>query len=457
MREKFWNKKIPTLLGILIITVSIGVTTFLANQTTFFKSRASLSEQPKNVRITNITDNSFTVSYSTDDKIPGSLNYGKDNTLGQTGLDDRDQQTGNLANYNIHNITVRGVQPQTQYFFTITSGQDSYSNNDSPFTVTTGPVLSSPPQQEPMTGKITLPDGTAPTEAIIYVTAAKSQVVSTLTKSDGSFILPLNSLRTNDEASYYTLSNDETIKILAFGHSLTSTVSLSLSQTRLVPTIILSKNYDFKTSQEAITAPISLESFPSFNSTPSAKASPEILTPKDNQSFTDQQPLFKGTTLPSQNVKIVIESNGVIQADVTADANGNWTYRPANPLTAGNHTISITARNSSGILETITRSFVIYASGQQINPPVPSGTPTTIPTVTTTPISTATPTQTTITLSPAPITTQSPIPTQIQTKGGVSVSPTGTLPPTGNTSIITAGIIGAVVLIAGSLLFLLAL
>lgn len=455
MREKFWNKKIPTLLGILLIAVSVGVTTFLVNQTTFFKSNASLSDQPKDVRITNVTDNSFTVSYSTDSQVPGSLNYGKDQTLGQTGLDDRDQQSGNLANYNIHNITLRSLQSQTQYFFTITSGQNNYLNSGEPFTVTTAASLSAPLEQTPMTGKVTLPDGTAPTEAIVYVTTDNAQVISTLTKSDGSFILPLNSLRTSDLSSYYALPDNATIKILALGDSLTSNVVLSTNQANSIPTIVLSNNYDFRTSQAPTGVPVNLENFPSFNSTPSANASPEILTPKDNQTFTDQQPLFKGTTLPSQNVKIVIQSDDVIQANVTADANGNWTYRPANPLAAGNHTIAITAKNSSGVLETITKSFVIYASGQQINPAVPSGTPT--PTPTTTPTLTPAVTQK-ITPTPTitPMTTITPAVTQTQTKGGV-ISPTGTLPPTGNPSIITAGIAGTVIVIAGGLLFLLAL
>ena len=107
MRDKFWNKKIPTILGILVIVIGVGVTTLLANQSTLFKSNASLSDQPNNVRITNITDTSFTVSYSTDSQSPGSLNYGKDKNLGQVALDDRDQQSGNLANYNLHNITVQ--------------------------------------------------------------------------------------------------------------------------------------------------------------------------------------------------------------------------------------------------------------------------------------------------------------------------------------------------------------
>jgi hypothetical protein len=464
MRESIWNKKIPTILGLLVIAVGVGVTTFLANQSTLFKSNASLSDQPKNVRITNVTDTSFTVSYSTDTQVSGSLNYGKDKNLGQSALDDRDQQSGSLANYNIHNLTVRLLSQQTQYFFTINSGQTNYSNNNQPFTVSTGPTLENPSNQAPMTGKIILPDGTAPSGALVYVTMDGAQVISTLVKSDGSYILPLNSLRIIDSSTYYGFPKDASIKILAIGNSLSSNAALSLSQIYPVPTMTLSKNYDFKTGESPITIPVGLESFPSFESTPSAKASPDILTPKENQSFTDQQPLFKGTGLPEQNVKIVIHSNAPIQADVTTDTQGNWSYRPTASLSPGNHTIAITTQNSSGILQTITQSFVVYAAGQQTNPPAPSVTPlpsislTPTPTPSPTPLSKATPTPTPTpmaTVTPTVIVTPTATPSG-QTKGGITISPTGTpLPPTGNPSIITVGIVGTIVTLAGGLLFLL--
>jgi len=78
MKKNFWDRRIPTLFGILLITIGVGITTFLVNQGVLFKSNASLTNQPQNVRITNITGNSFTVSYQTESKVIGSLNYGED-------------------------------------------------------------------------------------------------------------------------------------------------------------------------------------------------------------------------------------------------------------------------------------------------------------------------------------------------------------------------------------------
>jgi hypothetical protein len=454
MRKKFWDKRIPTLFGILLITLGVGITTFLVNQGVLFKSNASLTQQPQNVRITNITDSSFSISYSTQDQVIGSLNYGADAKLGNPALDDRNQQTGTLTPYRIHNITVRNLTPETKYYFSITSGQENYLNGDKPFEVITGPKISgSPPSQNPMSGKIMLNDGSVPKETIIYVTADGSQVISVPVKTDGTYILPLNSIRTLDLSAYYNFSTNSNLKMLILGDSLTSNVTLSINQINSIPTIILSKDYDFRESQmPTATASGVLESFPSFSSTSSAVQTPEILTPENNQKFTDQQPLFKGKALPNQNVVITIQSDQTIQTTVQSDANGNWNYRPSSTLSPGNHTITISSKDSNGILKTITQSFIVYASGEQVLPAVPSVTPT--PTIVVNPTTPVVPTATpTISMTQTQVSTTAAI-TSLQTP---TVIPSKSLPPTGNPSIMTAGIIGATVSIVGGLLFLLAL
>ena len=483
MRKTFLDKKIPTLLGLLLIVVGLGVTTFLVNQGGLLKSNATPSQQPQEVRITNITGNSFSVSYTTQDSVVGSINYGKDNNLGQTGLDDTDQQTGTVMTHKIHNVTIRNLTSSTKYYFDITSAQQAYMNNGHNFEVTTGPDLSgSPPQQNPIAGKIVLPDGSVPKEAIIYVTANGAQVISTLVKPDGSYILPLNSLRTTDLSSFYDLPTNANMQILAIGDGFNSNVLLSPGQTHPVPVITLSKNYDFTTSQTPVaSSSASLQNFLSFTSTPSAQGNqqtdPKILTPKQDQSFSDQQPLFKGTGQPGETVKIIIHSDQQIQTQVTTDSSGNWSYRPSTPLSAGEHTIYIITKDATGVLKTISQTFVVYAQGSQIKQPAttsttPTPTPSTTPTVapTLTPTPTVTPTLTptptvTPTLTPTPTVTPTltPTPTMILTPTPISTSSSSLTPtpnptkllPTGNPSLILIGIFGAIITALGGIMFFL--
>lgn len=470
MKKNFWDKRIPTLLGIFLITIGVGVTTLLVKQGTLFQTKASPSEQPQNVRITNVTDNTFTVSYTTDALVIGSINYGKTQELGQSGLDDRDQESGSLTSFSMHNITVRNLSPGTRYLFTITSGKDTYMNNSHPFEVTTGNTISvNPTSQEPMSGKIILPDGSTPKEALLYVTADNSQVISVLTKSDGTYILPLNAVRTADFSAYYDFSQNQSIKILAIGNSLTSNAKLTIDQIHPVPTITLSSDYDFTLNQAPVASNSGvIQSFPSFgsNSSPSNPTdnSPAITTPEKNQGFTDQQPLFKGKAVPAETVEVTIHSDST-KTTVTADKNGNWSYRPATALPPGNHTITITTKNSDGILKTITQSFVVFAAGTQVSQsatPSATTTPTPAPTKKPTATPTLTPTQTPTpaviaqiseTETPTPIVTETPTPTDTL----VSITPTPTkklLPATGNASIMTAGILGIVISVIGALLFL---
>lgn len=428
MKKTIWDKRIPTLLGILLIIFGVGITSFLVSKGIILTGHASPTTNPQNVRITNITDNSFTVSYTTDAQVIGSLNYGKDQNLGQEALDDRDQQTGSLVNHEIHSITVRNLSSVTKYFFSITSGQDKFLNNGSPFETVTGANVANPPsEQKPIVGKVIMPDGIAPSEGIIYITSDSSQVTSSLLRSDGTYLIPLNSVRVQDLTSYLDFSNVNTLKMLVFGDSLSSNVSLSINQINPVPTITLSQNYDFATGTQPVASSSAqqnaTETFPSPkpNENVSSKA-PQIITPQANQNLSDQQPVFKGTAGPNETVKIIIHSDAQIQTQVTTDSSGNWSFRPTSALSPGKHTISITTPDASGILKTITQTFTVYASGSQVNPAAnpPTATPSPLATPTPSPSPSATPT---ITPSPTPIPTLAPIPT-------ASVSPTLTPSPT---------------------------
>lgn len=448
MRKTIWEKRIPTLLGIFIITISIVATSLLVKNGAIFVGRAIPSGEPKNLRITNITDLSFTVSYITDASVLGSISFGKDKNLGNNSLDDQDQKTNNINAHQVHYITVRNLEPSTGYFFAVNSGQTNYLNNDVLFEVTTAPAIESKPtQQKPISGKVVLPDGTIPKEAIVYVTADNDQAISTLVKSDGSYILPLNSLRDKDLVSYAPFSENTILKILIVGAELQSSIRLLAKQINPVPTVTLSKNYDFTIGRsdvwESTTASSSgsVESFfSSFSTKPASNKNPQIITPKKDDLFKDQQPLFQGIASPGANIKIIIQSESGLQAQVTADKNGIWTFRPSAPLPPGKHTISITTRDQFGILKTIAQSFTVFAAGNQvIESATPSATPKLILSVT--PSSQPTPTAT-----PA----ASPTPTLTPT-----LTPVPTLPATGNSSVITGGVVALATTIFGVLLFLL--
>lgn len=474
-----WERRVPTLLAFIILIIGVGITTVFMKTTGFlnFGGNANATLEPKDVRISNITDSSLTVSYTTSGSVFGSVNYGKDSSMGNLALDERDEQQGSPANHLVHYITLRHLSANTTYYFSILSGGNIYLHNNAAFTAKTGTkIKDSPPKLTPLAGRITTGSNTNPNEALIYATSNNAQVISALVKPDGSYILPLIGLRNTSLNAYATPSASDIFTLFATDGHDSSTAKLSQTASD-IPTIALSQNYDF--TKTSITVGMftasSSANFPSLSaSTPTSITTQNvsITSPTQNQQFIDMQPMFKGTAGSFTPVSLAIDQNP--QVKINTDNAGNWSYRPNTPLTQGSHTITISAKDGSGTQNTASQTFSILPSGSQvtesatgsgtITPTAPSPTPTLVPTATPTMAVTPTPT-TTPTNTPTPMPTQAPVPTLSQPSPVISNGPTGgvlptistapTPPVTGSSVVMVAGIAGTTLILFGILFFLL--
>lgn len=434
MKKTFWDKRIPSLLGLLFLAISVGMISWFGKSYTQLQSKASVGEVPKELRISNITDTSFTVSYITDESVIGVISYGNDSKLGQVVLDDRDQEANKSSPRQVHYITISRLNPGTKYYFTVQSGAMEFLDNNKPYEVTTAAHLSENISNKiSVTGSVNLPDGAIPMDGIIYLSASASQLLSTRIKIDGTYLLPVSSLRTSDLTSYANLESDTILQMTIRNAGGQSRISVKASHANPIPLVTLSKDYDFTidASFTNLTASGSATASPSGTLSPSPSIGgfplfsdkvatmPAILTPKEAENFIDQQPVFSGTAAsPNAVVSITIESTEEIKTTVEADSFGNWQFRPSSPLSPGQHTITILTLDASGIQKTITRSFTVFAQGSQFTEPSISPTLGATPTVTISP--TSSPITPTISISP----TSTPItPT-------VTNVPTSTLTPT---------------------------
>src|SRR3989344_1433063 len=227
--KNFFDRKIPTLIGLLIIIAGTAITTFLVKRETLFQIVAGPEQEPENIKITNISDSLFTLTYTTDAKVIGTLNYSKDPTLLDTvSLDDRDQISQSAIKYSAHSITVKDLEPNTLYYFSITSGDKKYLNNASPFKVETGEIIDKDPSlQVPMSGKIVMPNGNPASDGLVYVKVSGAQELSTLINIDGTFTLPLNNLRNSTFDDLFTIDANTIINIEIYSENLFSSVSVS--------------------------------------------------------------------------------------------------------------------------------------------------------------------------------------------------------------------------------------
>ena len=453
--KHFYDKRIPTVLSILVLIVGVIVTTILVKTGVIIFGHAAPSDAPQNIRITNITDTAFTITYTTDASVIGTVNLTNTGDKPQVVLDDRDQTAGIPKPYNTHSISVKNLTAQTPYSFSILSGTTTYLDGNNPFTFTTPAKLTSQPtDQAPLAGKIVLPDGTVPTETLVFVTTDNGQLLSTLLNPSGLYILPLNTMRTKDFSNFVLFTHDNKLHVLATNGPLTTRAILAMDGINPAPAMTLSQDYDFTISTTPL-ASGAASAFPNFTLPPNNtyNATPQIIFPKQNESFADQQPQFSGTASPNSQVTVTIHSDEKITTTVKTSANGSWSYRPDKPLSPGLHTITITAPDQFGILRTIQQSFTVYAAGTQVNQSAtPSATlaPTKSPTK-------ATPTPTVVVKKPSPtianqqtVTSPSPIPTATR----LLISPKPTLPPTGSNTVAVVSLTGIATVIVGVVLFL---
>lgn len=418
-------KRLPTLVGIFILVIGIAITTYLTSNVQQFFLKAEPALTPKNIKTSNLTSSSFTISWVTpDDPISGYIRYGKSSSLGNIGLDDRDQKPDNLGQYLVHHVTLNGLEAQTTYYFKIVSGEKEYDENGKPYSVTTTPIIS-PTTLPPTYGVILEENGQPAKEAIVYLQVGNSNLVSALTKSSGNWLISLSSLADQDLKGVLKTQPDDLESIFVQGRQKTSKAIVTLDNNSPVPPITLGQDYDFRiTSSPSPAVPITTTPpNPSF----------DLINPASGAAIPGQ-PLFRGTALPEKPVQIEVESESSFKGEVAADAMGNWSWQAPSDLSPGEHTVTVTSVDNQGNLITIVRKFVILASGVQVvEAATPSATPTVTPRLSPSPSPTPTPgaPSPTSTISPTPTLTPTPTSTSTPTpKPSPTPAPTLTLTPT---------------------------
>ena len=476
MKKGLFNRRIPTVIALLILVAIIGISTYLIQKGIFYIGKAAPDTQPQNFSITNITDSSFTVIFTTSGPVDSVIAMSDAKTGSSIIFDDRDKQAGAHNKYYSHHITVPNLSPNTSYIFKlIVDGKDYLS---SAYAVKTGsPITSSPPTQNPIFGKVLLPDGTTGTDAIVIAHTNTSQSISAITDSKGEFIIPTNSMRDVQGSSYVVLQNNSQITISVVRQLMKASVHATFLVAQNLPAITLQQQYVFTPNNEQQSTQSSQLSV----ILPKASGKTvDITSPKQGESYVDLRPLFTGTSYPNSNVNLSIP--GLVEEQIITNIDGTWSYRAINNLPQGKHTVTIITSDSSGTPTTITRTFNIFSQGSQItesatpsaSSPTPTRRPTTAPSptptvkVTNTPTSPPSPTlsQTTPsptalptiipTVSPTIIPTSTPTPTVLPT---IFSTPTK-LPPianpggTQNTIVLTT--FSIILIVAGtSLLFIL--
>lgn len=405
---KFLDKRIPTLIGVLILIGGVVAGIYVVGQSTDFLPRANPEQTPKKVKITNISENGFVVSWITQAPTSGYIKLGtQPDSLEETYEDERDQLTGETGQFRAHYISVRGLEPDTQYVFKLGSGGNYlYDNEGDAFSVTTAPLLSSPPVADTAYGKVLTPAETPADDTIVYLTFADATPMSALVKNEGNWAISLSSAR-NQKLDQYVNYDPQTTPLNIFvqsGRDETSQVTTTADNDQPAPDIVLGSDQiqSLDQANQATTTPSPIPEN-SFSLDPLDDVEPKInetnatvnitSIPEEGTEFQTQSPTFSGTAPPGRTIQITIESSHAIELEVMSDTSGVWQVVTPGTLEPGTHSITASYTDDNGTPHQVTRQFTVLAAATSNNSPQNTATPsaTIAPTPTITPQPTSPP------------------------------------------------------------------
>ncbi len=425
--------KIPTILGILILLAGVIAGVYFLNRAQIFNAGASPTVTPKDIRMSNITDTSATISWITADQTSDFVFWGtSQGSLGKVGNESTSDQK-----YFTHSITLTGLSPSTTYFYKINSNGGNFDNNGIPWQFTTGPAITEGQNSITVSGSVITSSGAPSKRAIVYITI-DGYVLSTLTSDGGNFVLQLGSARTSDLTAFAQIDPSQTtLSISVEGESgNTATAQVYPQSANPVPPLILGQSQDFRslppnqTGQNpnaSLNLPQGSSQESKFNvSTSSAtptSTSVILESIQQGETITTNQPQFFGKGPGREKITITIHSENPISESLMIPQSGSWSWSVPTPLSAGSHTITISWIDASGITRSLTRDFVVQAGeipaftasqSSQIQTPTPAPTTAPTPTPTTAAIAAAlptiAPTSTPVEISPTPIASPASLP-----------------------------------------------
>jgi len=397
MKSAYAQRQIPTLIGLgVLIAALVGGIALIGTGGGVFAPRATAQTTPKNLKITNVKDTSFTVSFMTDDSTTAFVKYGKsESDLKTQASDDRDQLSGTVGQYTTHYITLRDLDANTQYFFTIgTASVPKFDSNGVPFSLMTAKRGGNPTSAKTAYGTVNSPSGSPADGAMVYMSVDGVGELSALVKGSGSWAVPLSNARTADLSAYANLQPTDRVTLFVQGNRLSETAmqQTTIGATQPVPTLTLTTTAgstidtgvqanaietqefaatttaaDSLTALSASTSPASTSEIPRLPQTPTLPPTTQTvdtvdLTMPEKQTVTTSTPTITGNATPNTTVMVEIHSQNVINTEVTTDANGNFVLplEGTQGLEPGEHTITLTYTDpATGEQKTVSRTFFV--------------------------------------------------------------------------------------------------
>ncbi len=466
------EKRIPTILGIILLFGSIIGGVVLSSQKMNIGSKAGGDCVPINPQITNITNNSFNVSFTTTNDCLSTINVDNRSISDLRFINTDRKETASK----IHYFEVNNLKENSTYTFSFINNGTYYTHNNYKAQTAQKPATQIPTSNLAW-GRVFTPDLKPATEAILYLNTQGASPLSAFITSKGHWNISLAISFNDSKNDWFTPPNNqiEDIVVIAPDNQITQITS-NTSRNNPVPDIILGQNQfsetpvaDYTTgelNQIGLTSPSLIDK----NLT--------IDNPKENEPVFTLRPDFFGQGPANTLINIQINSSTPIKSQTTTLNDGTWHWSPLQDLTPGSQTVTVSSVNrKTNSTDTVIRNFTIISPDNGVGmafsasssakiqsiAPTQTPTPTLIPSPTSKPgnitaktTNTPTPTPTkkptaAPTLTPTPtVRIPTTIPTLKPTVARTTNSSTTSAMPTSGVSTPTA------ILVSLSLIFIIA-
>lgn len=237
--------KIPTILGLGIITAGIITGVLLTLKEQSFISKASPDVTAQNITLSNIFDAEVTISYQTSNPTPSFISLGQASPDEQTVLDDRDNNPppsgAGPKPYLTHYFTIKNLLPKTTYQYKIISGK----NTSEVQKFTTAAPLNQQTGFRPVIGSVL-----ELKEGMVYLAITNAVIQSAQIKTAGNFLIPVSQIRKSDLSDIFPLTEDTTAKLTVVSDKgeASALINFKTSQATLPP-LKLGQNIDLTTAE----------------------------------------------------------------------------------------------------------------------------------------------------------------------------------------------------------------
>ena len=413
IKKGLLNKRIPTILALLLLMGGLVGGIILVSKPQSLLTKAGPTAVPQNVRITNKTDNSLTVSWITDTPVMGTIEYSNNPAnLEMTARDNRDMSGGGGNTYTTHLVEIKNLSPNTIYYLRVVSGSESYLDGEGPYQVKIWTRNAEMAGEDLIRGKIITATGSGLNGAIVYVDVEGGETLATLSQTDGSWLVDLAQARTNQGQMVGYDGQKARVSIFVQGGIAGTAMALTnTGNDNPVEDIVIGGKYNFieadlGTLGTGQTGETGGEGFGGVSGVGQGLTGEELLNPEvSGEGVATGTPEFRGKLPAGTEVTITVNSETEQTTTVTTGSGGEWSWTPPEELEPGNHTITLEYEDEAGVLQTIIRSFVVLAAGDDEGVPAFTATPSATPTTTPSPSPTV-----------SPATTMSSMPS---TEGGV--------------------------------------